>query len=86
MSTRPEPRLPEPGRKPKAIEGRRRTWALITSVLLAVLVVGIFFCWVIAIWHPWGHAQEWGSTGAAALFPAFILGFTSAILWTGGES
>lgn len=64
----------------------RRTWAFTITVLFALVVLGIFICWAIAIWHPWGHAEEWGSTGAAGLFLAVISGFGSLILWTGDES
>lgn len=84
--SRPQPNLPDPGRRPKPIGGARRRWALVTSVAAVMIALGCFACWVVAIWNPWGHAQQWGSMGAACLFPVVILGFTSAILWTGGES
>lgn len=64
----------------------RRRLALVATMALLLNLFACFACWVIAIWSPWGHASDWGSTGAAGLFPAIALGFAAGILWTGGEA
>lgn len=64
----------------------RYGWAVAATAAFFLNVAFCFFCWVIAIWHPWGHANEWGTTGAAGLFPALILGFAAGFAWIGGDA
>lgn len=54
----------------------------VAATALAVLSgLAMFVCFTLAIWHPWGHSEEWGSTGAMLLFVTFLFGAGSAGLW-----
>lgn len=58
-----------------------RTLAVCSTVLASLSLLGIIAAGFIAIWHPWGHNDQWSSTAALLLFPTFIFGAAASFLW-----
>jgi hypothetical protein len=52
----------------------------LTAAATATLLL-VFASWIVSIWQPWGHQEEWQSTTAVLFFLPLAFGLTAAYAW-----
>lgn len=46
----------------------------VLRVLATAATAATFTSWMLATWHPWGHSEQWGTSGVLFAVAAVILG------------
>jgi hypothetical protein len=57
-----------------------RKLARLMAALAVLTGLGMLFCWFVAIWSPWGRADDWGVTGLLLMMITLGLGIGSAAM------